>query len=108
MKTLTKKQLAEQNKQEAIKELKELMESHDFTIYTDLNHASKSGMTRSISCYVRNKEGYSKNINHLIENMGTFKEDKYGGLKVTGCGMDMGFHLVYTTSVNVYCQVGIS
>ena len=42
------------------------------------------------------------NINYLIERLGTYKTGKDRGLRVSGCGMDMGFSVVYNTGMQVY------
>lgn len=89
-------------KDEAIKELKELFKKGKYTVYTVLRHVSRSGMMRRISCFiiVKNKP---INIDWYIEKLGTYNRDRnHEGLKIGGCGMDMGFSLVYNTSSTVY------
>lgn len=51
------------------------------TVYTVLRHVSSSGMSRRIDCYAI---GIAKR--HASKQ----------GLVVPGCGMDMGYHLVYS------------
>ena len=64
------------------------------TIYTILRHCSRSGMSRSISVYVLTKDRFVK-LDYLISNVTDMKLDKNnGGVKIGGCGMDMGFSLV--------------
>ncbi len=88
-------------KEEAIKRLKEEIKKGDI-LYTQLNHVSQSGMTRHIS--VRQiKKNYPLDWTRLVSIALDWKEAKnkfgnYNGIKVGGCGMDMGFHLVYTLS----------
>ena len=88
-------------KEEAIKKLKEEIKKGDI-LYTQLNHVSQSGMTRHIS--VRQiKKNYPLDWTRLVSIALDWKEAKnkfgnYNGIKVGGCGMDMGFHLVYTLS----------
>ena len=53
---------------------------------TVLNHVSRSGMSRRITLYVETKDSL-----RCIAREAS----------VTGCGMDMGFHLAYT----VYCRL---
>jgi len=68
------------------------------TIYVFCRHVSNSGMFRLISCYVirDNKPIY---LDHLIEELGLYKMDKKrDGLRVSGCGMNMGFAVVYNFS----------
>ena len=54
-------------------------------IYAVLDHVSRSGMLRKISLFIVKEN----------EPICILRESK-----VTGCGMDMGFHLAY----QVYCQ----
>jgi len=92
-------------KEEAIKTLKENIKEGD-VIYTQLNHTSQSGMMRHIK--VRQiKNNYPLDWSRLVAIALDWKEAKsrfggYNGIKVGGCGMDMGFHLVYTLSSVLY------
>lgn len=78
---------------EARKELLETLKPGS-KVYTVLRHVSASGMSRRIDLYtIENNEprylsGYAAKV------MG-MKLHKDGGIVVGGCGMDMGFHLVY-------------
>lgn len=98
---MTKKSDAE--KAEAIATLRKFGVKPGATIYTIVKHCSRSGMQRSIACYVvtRNKQ-YDKtkyeptDISGLVARaIGARRDDKNGGVKQGGCGMDMGFHVVY-------------
>jgi len=90
-----------QDKEYAIQRLKEVLKKGD-TIFTQLEHVSKSGMTRHIK--VRQlKQDLALDWTRLVSLALDWKEakNKYGnpnGIKVEGCGMDMGFHLIYTLS----------
>lgn len=64
-----------------------------------LRSVSKSGMSRTISAFIvvpakKGAPAYLRNIDNLVADLIGWTND--GGIKVTGCGMDMGFHLVYT------------
>jgi hypothetical protein len=64
-------------------------------VYTMLTYVSRSGMSRSIKLlYVRDNTIYQV-PGKLIENLGYKYDKKNGGHKIGGCGMDMGFALVY-------------
>jgi hypothetical protein len=64
------------------------------TVQTILRHCSRSGMSRSISLV---KD--SKDISYWVMEVLDRKIDQnHGGIKIGGCGMDMGFELVYTLS----------
>ena len=79
---------------EGLKEVfeKSIKQSGTVKIFTVLNHVSSSGMTRHISAYVP-----------LIGDDGKpyiacIARERY----VSGCGMDMGFHLAYSMFMSVY------
>lgn len=79
---------------EAIKELKKYLKQGD-TVYTILRHVSSSGMSRVIDCKVANKDKSISHIGYLVANALDYKYDsKKEGIRVGGCGMDMGFHIV--------------
>lgn len=84
---------------EAIARLREWIKPSD-TVYTILRSVSRSGMSRVISLIVFSKE--DNRPLHISWNAAKAMEwghdDKKEGLKVSGCGMDMGFHAVYTLS----------
>lgn len=69
------------------------------TVYTILRHRSSSGMSRVIDLkVVRVKEGKPEIYNigyYAAKVLGLKWDEERGGVKVSGCGMDMGFHLVY-------------
>ena len=117
----TKVQQREQ--QEAIQQLRDWIKPGD-TVYTILDHVSSSGMSRAIRVVV--PEIVSKNFGqtdpHLPSTgyVAEFRHPNYAigkalglrhwkrngreqdALVMGGCGMDMGFHLVYTLSSVLY------
>ncbi len=73
------------------------------TIYTMLRHVSASGMSRRISAfYVNRKTGELISLDWYIERILGWKRSDKGGIIVGGCGMDMGFHLIYSLSSAIY------
>lgn len=65
------------------------------TIQTIVRHVSKSGMSRDISAYYA-KGGDVFNISyHAAVLMGSPMAKSREAVKMGGCGMDMGFALVY-------------
>lgn len=72
------------------------------TIYTILRHRSSSGMSRVIDLKVIAKDTKESEprIMHIGYNaaivLGLSYDTDREGVKVGGCGMDMGFHLVYS------------
>lgn len=96
---MTKTQKAEQEakKEAAIRQLREMLKPGD-TVKTILRHVSRSGMSRSISVVVNGED-----VTYLAARaMGEKYPDRYDGITVGGCGMDMGFHLVYNLSRTLF------
>jgi len=88
IKTQSEKQLQKDNLLRWLKE--------GDTILTLCNHVSSSGMTRRIKCYII-KDNRLLNISYAVSKVMEWPlNDK--GLKISGCGMDMGFHVVYSLS----------
>jgi len=94
-KTEGKRLRAEHAKQSLLKILNE-----GDTVYTVLRHVSASGMSRRIDLYTfkDNKPVYLSGYYAMMQG----EEPPKDGYKVGGCGMDMGFHLVYTLSSLLY------
>lgn len=85
-----------------IQELEELSQlPKDTRIYTILRHVSSSGMSRIIDMFYVSKDGHPIRIHFGTGKIFTKRENKTddkAGFKVSGCGMDMGFHLVNSLS----------
>lgn len=68
-------------------------------VYTVLRHVSASGMSRRISLVVATTDHEGKpavtSIDWFAARLLDYRQHDKGGLLVTGCGMDMGFHVVY-------------
>lgn len=80
-----------------------LLLADDPTVYTVIRHVSSSGMSRSIDLFVF-RDNKPVSLTWLCQNVMGWKFDrKNGGIKVSGCGMDMGFHLVNNLSMRLYC-----
>lgn len=79
---------------EAIAHLKTILKPGK-KVFTILRHRSASGMSRSISLVTVHK-GELRDITFWAGRaMGYTVDQNNEGLKVQGCGMDMGFELVY-------------
>ena len=98
MKTFSKKAQKELERQEAITTLLKLVKPND-VIYTDIKSVSASGMSRQIACYIAytNRQGQAriKEITYYVAKALDHKIGSKDGLCVSGCGMDMAFHVVY-------------
>lgn len=78
--------------QEIELELRELI-SDNSKIYIICRKVAPSGMSRLLSFHViKDNELYC--INYPISKLLGYKFGKVDGLKITGCGMDMGFFVV--------------
>jgi hypothetical protein len=86
----TKEQL--QERKDAQEELRKILKPGQ-TVYTILRHVSKSGMSRTISVVIV-EAGEIREISWLVARALGGKMAPNGGIKVTGCGMDMGHHIV--------------
>lgn len=74
------------------------------TISTIVRTVSASGMSRTMSAYIV-KNGEIACIDHHITALkaGSARAARNGvGFTVSGCGMDMGFHVVYSLSQTLY------
>lgn len=93
--------MSKQEKTEAIESLRKIVKPGD-TVYTILRHVSRSGMSRSISVMVV-EDGAPNDVSWLVAKAGLGRFDRnHDGVKVQGCGMDMGFHLVYNLAWTLY------
>jgi hypothetical protein len=70
-------------------------------VYCVLRSVSGSGMSRRISLFVvrpktKDRPAELSNIDGLTATVTGFTLSDNGGIVANGCGMDMGFHLVYS------------
>ena len=99
----------ENEKQEQIAKLKEWFPKGS-TVYTILRHVSQSGMSRDISVLGLHHEEASGNTFHIHPNFAVSKalgwtlktKNGHDTIRVGGCGMDMGYHLVNSLSCALY------
>lgn len=96
----TAKQRAQQERDAAREELRAIVRPGD-TVYCVLRHTSRSGMQRVIDLQVLTTDDsgrpWLRTIGGLAARaMGDRYDYQRGGVVVGGCGMDMGFHLVYS------------
>lgn len=70
------------------------------TVRTISRHTSRSGMSRSISPII-DGEDWSGMVARAI---GAKFDERNGGVIMGGCGMDMGFALVYSLSRSLWPQ----
>lgn len=93
---MTKAEQKEQERQEAKKWLLDYIKPGD-TIHTVIRHVSRSGMMRHIDVVLLREEG-ALYMSYHVAKLLDYNTAEDGSLKVGGCGMDMGFHVVYALS----------
>jgi predicted HAD superfamily phosphohydrolase len=98
--------ISKADKAEAVEKLRELFDSSPRKIaYTVTRKVSTSGMTRWISVKMIDSDGDLRDISYYVGAvLGWSITDVMGHrtVRVDGCGMDMGFHLVYSLSYALY------
>lgn len=72
------------------------------TLYTTVTHVARSGMSRSIKVFVMEKNTPVDRSWAVARVCGYRVNQKHGGVTIGGCGMDMGFHLVYVLSRELF------
>lgn len=72
-------------------------------LFTNINHVSRSGMSREISVYfLKDQASTLLCLNWSVAALLGLPQGKREGVKIGGCGMDMGFHLVYSLSYRLF------
>jgi hypothetical protein len=86
-------------------ESKRILSAHfleeEMVVWTLLRSVSKSGMSRQISVFVVDQHRHIWDVTYhtgSVLGMSVHETNGARSLKVDGCGMDMGFHLVYNLS----------
>jgi len=98
--TMTKKQQKQEDYNYAKKQLLEYFVKEGDTVYTVLRSVAPSGMSRTMSLKVA-KEGRILDLTYYASVVLDYTLVEVNGsraLRVGGCGMDMGFHVVYSLS----------
>ena len=98
--TLSKKAQKQQEKEEARAYILSLLEGEDRpTAYTIIRSVSSSGMSRQISVKVV-KENRLYDISFSVAKLldYTLIQKAHNAVRVSGCGMDMGFHIISSLS----------
>jgi len=100
----SKKQVKQELQQEAVERLLSLFEGDaNPKVYTIIRNVSRSGMSRDISLkYVKGGFLYDLTYFAALALDWRLVEGGQRSIRVQGCGMDMGFHLVSTLSRVLY------
>jgi hypothetical protein len=110
--TATKKVSKKAQKALEIEDAKKQLLAHyvseGSTVYTVLRSVSSSGMSRTLSLKVA-KDGKILDLTYYAGTVLDWPIVEVNGsraLRVGGCGMDMGFHTVYTLSRVLFREEG--
>jgi hypothetical protein len=110
--TATKKTNKKAQKALEIEDAKKQLLAHyvseGSTVYTVLRSVSSSGMSRTLSLKVA-KDGKILDLTYYAGTVLDWPIVEVNGsraLRVGGCGMDMGFHTVYTLSRALFREEG--
>ena len=87
-------------KSESRQTLLEMLKPGDM-VYTVLTHVARSGMMRHIALKIVRDGDICDITYHAARAMGG-SIAKDGGIRVSGCGMDMGFALVYDLGMTLW------
>jgi hypothetical protein len=91
----------EREREEARATLREIVKPGS-TVYTVLRSRSRSGMNRKIDVYAM-EDNEPRRITYQVAKACEIPYNtKAEALSVSGCGMDMGFHVVYELSHALY------
>lgn len=71
------------------------------TVYTVLRHVSRSGMMRHIDAYAF-VDGVKLYLSGYIAQAVGYTRTHEGAIKSQGCGMDMGYEIMYNTARSIY------
>ena len=91
--------LTKEEKEEKIKFLKKILKKADNKVYGVVKHVSSSGMSRDIDFFIftyEDKKIKKYWISYILAGLLNYPfNDNRESLKVSGCGMDMIFSVVY-------------
>ncbi len=94
--------ITKQDRDESIALLREQF-PRGSTVWTILKHVSASGMMRHVRVIALTEDGPRYWSYHVARALGwPLTRKGEDAVKVSGCGMDMGFHLAYTLSQTLY------
>jgi len=98
--TLSKAKIKQAEQEDARERLLTHYIKEGQTVYTSIKSVSSSGMSRTMSLYVVDGDRIQNITYYVAQVLGWSLVEKNGSrvLRVGGCGMDMGFHTVYSLS----------
>jgi hypothetical protein len=91
--------IKEKERAEFLENLREIIKP-GMTVYTVLRHVSTSGMTRSLDVYIM-ENNRPRRITYWVAKALDYPL-KDSELRTSGCGMDMGFSVVYNLGSELF------
>jgi hypothetical protein len=88
------KKITQADRQDAIKRLRKLLKP-GATVYTVLRHRSASGMYRVVDVYIIKQNTPLRLSWSVALATDAGYDTKHEGVKAPGCGLDVGFQIVY-------------
>ena len=98
---MSKRDVARQERAEAQQELRKMLKP-GMRVYCILKHRSASGMNRVIDLVIPVKGEIHSISFKAAKAMGDKWDHNRGGIRIGGCGMDMGFALVYNLGATLW------
>lgn len=93
--------MTKKEKMEAIKHLKEHIKNGD-TVFTKLEKVSSNGMYRNIKVITIKDNSPSYWSYYVAKAVDLTYKEKTNAVGIGGCGMDMGFQIVYCLSRTLF------
>jgi hypothetical protein len=87
---------------EALAALRSLRIKPGETIYTIVRHVAPSGMSRVIDCYIMRSNKPYWIGGRVAAALGYRYDRNHQGMRVSGCGMDMCFAVVYNLGATLW------
>jgi hypothetical protein len=87
--------------QEAIESLRAILPPGSMVTYV-LRSVSRSGMTRHIDFYYFGNDGSRRWLSRMIADACGYRQADDGSIVARGCGMDIGFSVVYNLASELY------
>lgn len=107
------KRVTQQEKQEALENLRRILKPGD-TVFGIVRSVSRSGMSRTIDFFAFKAKGDDEPgrkhcgevdrfyLSGYIASALGYSRDKWGAIKISGCGMDMVHHVVYNVGYALF------
>jgi len=103
-KTIAEEKKTEKEESSAI--VLNFLKKGKYKTYSKIDTVARSGMSRSIHFFAAIGAGELINLTYHIAKVTGHTLNKDGALKVNGCGMDMGFNVIYNLGIDLFGRKG--